>query len=105
MQEPSSPRDDSIVVASQGQVQDLDHSPAPMGVDAQNFDQGHDFHQDGDSNDQDDQEILPRSNRDIEIRRQGRMKRDFVLKSHKLEAIIGDLNKNVTTRGQLASFS
>ena len=69
------------MVASQGQVQDLDHSPAQMGVNAQNFDQGHDFRQDGDSNDQDDQEILPRSNRDIEIRHQGRMKRDFVLKT------------------------
>ena len=57
VQEPSTQCGDSIVVASQGQVQDLDQSPAPMGVDAQNVDQGHDFRQDGDSNDQDDQEI------------------------------------------------
>ena len=105
MQEPSSQRDDSIVVASQGQAQDLDPPPTPLGRGAQNVDQGHDFRQDGDSNDQDDQEIIPRSNRDIEIRRQGRANRDFVLKNHKLEGIIGDLRRNVTTRGQLASFS
>ena len=27
------------------------------------------------------------------------------IKCHKLEAIIGDMNQKVTTRGQLASFS
>ena len=105
MQEPSTQSGDPTVVASQGQDQGLDQSPAAMGVDAQNVDQGHDFHQDGDSNDQDDQEILPRSNREIEIRRQPRMKRDFELKSLKIDAVIGDLNRSVTTRAQLASFS
>ena len=49
--------------------------------------------------------IPQRSNRDIENRRKARMKRDMEIKSYKLEAIIGDLNRNVTTRGQLASFS
>ena len=61
--------------------------------------------QDGDSNDQDDQEIPPRSNRDIEARRIARTQRNLEIKNHKLEAIIGDLNQRVTTRGQLASFS
>ena len=51
MQESSTRSDDPIVVASQGQDQDHDQSPAPMGGDAQNVDQGHDFRQDRDSND------------------------------------------------------
>ena len=70
-----------------------------------NDDQGQHSGQDGDSNDQDDQEIPPRCNRDIEARRQTRIARDFEIKSHKLEEIIGDLSKGVTTRRQLASFS
>ena len=50
--------------------------------------------------------MLPQiSNRVIKLRLQARMKRDFELKSHTLEAVIGDLNSKVTTRGQLASFS
>ena len=68
-------------------------------------DQGHQDSQDGDSNDQDDQAIPPRSNREIEVRRKARNQRDMEIKCHKLEAIIGDLNQKVTTRGQLASSS
>ena len=49
--------------------------------------------------------IPQRSNRVIKARHQARVKRDFEIKSHKLEEIIGDLNKSVATRGQLASFS
>ena len=49
--------------------------------------------------------LPPRSNREIELHRQARAKRDFELKNHTLEAAIGDLNRSVTTRGQLASFS
>ena len=75
-----------------------------MDEETQNFDQGHDSSQDGDSNDQDDQVIPQRSNRDIKILCQARVMRDLELKSHTLEAVIGDLNSRVTTRGQLASF-
>ena len=71
--------------------------PSPSFVeDVHNDDQGQHSGQDGDSNDQDDQVIPPRSNRDIEARRKARVKRDLEIKSHKLEAIIGDLNRKVT---------
>ena len=73
--------------------------------DVQNDDQGQHSGQDGDSNDQDDQVIPPRSNRDIETRRQERIKKDMRRKSMHLEAIISDRRKGVTTRGQLANFS
>ena len=76
-----------------------------MGEDTQNVDQGHESRQDGDSNHQDDQVIPARSNREIKLCCQARAKRDFELKNHTLEAVIGDLNRSVTTRGQLASFS
>ena len=89
MQEPSTHTVDPIVDVSQGQDQDQDQPSASIDENVQDVDQGHDSSQDGDSNDQDDQEILPRSNRDIEIHRQGRMKRDFVLKNHKLEPSLG----------------
>jgi hypothetical protein len=49
--------------------------------------------------------IIPRINKDIETRLKARVKRDLEIKSHHLEAIIGDLSRNVTTRRQLASFS
>ena len=76
-----------------------------MNDNAQDVDQGHDAGQDGESSDQDDQVIPQRSNRDIKLRHQARANRDFELKNHTLEAVIGDLNSRVTTRGQLASFS
>ena len=105
IEESSSPSDDPIVDVSQGQVHDQDQPSASFDGNAPNVDQGHDVGQDGDLNDQDDQVIPQRSNRDIELRRQARMKRDFELKSHTLEEVIGDLNSRVTTRGQLTSFS
>ena len=99
MQEPSSP----IVDASQGHDQD---QPSPSIVeDVLQDDQGQHSGQDGDSNDQDDQEIPPRCNRDIETRRKARVVRDFELKANRLENILGDLKKGVTTRRQLANFS
>ena len=49
--------------------------------------------------------IPPRSNEDIEARRQARVARSLEIKSHKLEKIIGDLKSKVTTRGHLANFS
>ena len=45
-----------------------------------NEDQGHQDGQDGDSNDQDDQVIPPRSNEEIEARRQARVKRTMELR-------------------------
>ena len=99
MQEPSSP----IVDASQGHDQD---QPSPSIVeDVLQDDQGQHSGQDGDSNDQDDQEIPPRCNRDIETRRKARVEKDFKIKSHRLENILGDHKRGVTTRRQLASFS
>ena len=65
-------------------------------------DQGQHSGQDGDSN---DQEIPPRCNRDIEARRKARVEKDFKIKSHRLENILGDQKRGVTTRRQLASFS
>ena len=85
--------------------QDQDQPTSSSNEEIHVEDQGHQDSQDGDSNDQDDQEIPPRSNRDIEARRIARTQRNLEIKSHKLEAIIGDLNQRVTTRGQLASFS
>ena len=82
--------------------QDQDQPTSSSNEEIHVEDQGHQDGQDGDSN---DQEIPPRSNRDIEARRKARTQRNLEIKSHKLEAIIGDLNQRVTTRGQLASFS
>ena len=99
MQESSSP----IVDASQGHDQD---QPSPSFVeDVLQDDQGQHSSQGGDSNDQDDQEIPPRCNRDIKARRIARVAKDFKIKSHRLENIIGDHKRGVTTRRQLASFS
>ena len=85
--------------------QDQDQPSSSSNEETHVEDQGHQDSQDGDSNDQDDQAIPPRSNREIEARRKARAQRDLEIKNHKLEAIIGDLNQRVTTRGQLASFS
>ena len=71
MQEPSSQPQD----ASQDQVQDQP-STSQVEVITQD-DQGQHFGQDGDSNDQDDQVIPPRSNEEIEARHQARVARSL----------------------------
>ena len=80
--------------------------PFPSNVeDVQNDEQGQLSGHDGDSNDQDDQVIPPRSSEDIEARRQARVARNLELHQHTLDKVIGDLRSKVSTRRQLASFS
>ena len=50
--------------------------------------------QDGDSNDQDDQVIPPRSNEDIEARHQARVARTMERREHFLDKVIGDVRSN-----------
>ena len=92
-----------MVNTSQGQ--DQDQPSTSIVEDVHHDDQGHQAGQDGDSNDQDDQAVIPRNNKDIETHRLARVKRDWEIKGHHLEAILGDAKSKVTTRGKLASFS
>jgi hypothetical protein len=62
-----------------------------------NDDQGQVDGQDGDQNDQDDQVIPQRSNKEIEARRKRRVERNLELRGHTLERVIGDLRGKVST--------
>ena len=68
-------------------------------------DQGHHTGQDGDTNDQDDQEIPPSSREEIDTRRHARIVKTMERRQHLLDNIIGDLNSKVVTRRQCANFS
>ena len=97
MLEPNSPIHDA------SHDQDLAQSSSSSNIEAVPIDdQGQLSGQDGDSN---DQEILPRSNEDIEARRKARVARTMEIREHTLDKGIGDLRGKVSTRRQLANFS
>ena len=61
--------------------------------------------QDGDTNDQDDQEIPPHNNEDIGARREARMIRDLKKIDVSLDKVADNLASRRVTRGQLSRFS
>ena len=103
MQEPSSP----IINASQaqGQVQPSSSEVEASQGEATHVDQGQHFGQDGDTNDQDDQEIPPRNNEEIEARRVARMARSYNKTDVSLDKVADNLTSRRVTRGQLSTFS
>lgn len=76
-------------------------SPSPVGTE-QVVAQGQASGQDEDSN---DEEIPPRNNKLIEIRRKARAERNLELRGHTLDEVVRDLRRRVSTRRELASFS
>ncbi|KAM0887545.1 hypothetical protein ACQ4PT_028956 [Festuca glaucescens] len=96
-----SPNDDGGSPSDvQGQARD--------GEQTQEIEQAQDNGQDGDSNDQVDQVIPPRTRRskeEIEARRLARRERALEVLEHTHEKVLGDVRAKVSTRSQLANFS
>ena len=88
-------------LASCGTDQDQGQSSPHIEENVPNDDQGQVNGQDEDEN---DEVIPPRNNKEIETRRQARMDRILELRDHTLENVVGDLRRGISTRAQLKNF-
>jgi hypothetical protein len=96
-EEEGAPPSSLAISTAPSSSQDQDQPTHEESDDVLNDDQGQVDGQDGDQNDQDDQVIPQRSNEEIEAHRKRRVERNFELRGHTLERVIGDLRGKVST--------
>jgi hypothetical protein len=90
---PSSP----VIPTASNSSHEQDQPTHEESDDVLNNDQGQVNGQDSDQNDQDDQVIPQSSNEEIEAHCKRRVERNFELRGHTLERVIGDLRGKVST--------